>query len=238
MNVDFLKRFSNQNIERRPTECAGETVGDLNGNVFNQPMDAGFSYAVALKVANSLPTTVGSDPYAAMVGATIYGTLPTDDVPFDVNVMDELYEANFKNYPNFKLASFFVPNAVKKLYSYNDISKYLHDNRMGVSLAIKYYDSFLNPNQDGSLPSATGNFTYHNCAIYEDTILGLRAKMYLGPEYGDHGYVYISRTNFDLIFQGAYAFDPDAWRWLYLAKIAVARPYLIPDILPLLSKRS
>jgi hypothetical protein len=234
MNQDALKRFPNQLTEMRHDECVGECIADIVGNIFNQPMDAGYSYATALRVSNTEPNTNGSDPYSGMIGATIYGVLPTEDVAFDATTTSELYEANYKNYIEYKLASYFLSNAVRPLYSYEAISQYLLQYRMGVQLGIRWYESFNIPNQDGSLPAPTGAYTEHCIAVYEDTLLGLRVKPWLGPNYGQGGYSFMSKTTFDLVFENASCFDPYASRWMWLAKTAVTHLNLIPDILPLL----
>lgn len=234
MNIDRLQRFPNQTTEKRYNECVGETVADIVGNIFNQPMDAGFSKACALKVANEPPTSGGTDSYSGMVGATIYGCMPTDDVPFDVNVYDELYESNINNYSPRTLAVRFHTNTVKSFYSYNDISQYLSQNKMGVQLTVKWYESFNTPNQDGTLPAPTGSFSYHCVAVYEDTLLGLRVKPWLGSEFGYGGYCYMSRITFGLSFISSSGFDPNANRWMWLARTAVTHLNLLPDILPLL----
>lgn len=239
MNQDHNQRFPEQDIENRPQECVGETVSDLIGNLAQIPCDAGYSYATALKVMNQSPTTAGSDPYSGMLGGMIYGALPTDKVPFDVNVMDELYESNINNYPleEQELAQFYAQNGVKIFNSYQEIVSWLSLNKGGVSLALKWYASFSSPPTSGVLPEPQGQFTYHNVAVYESTTSGLRVKPWLGPRFGDAGYCYLTEETFDTVWFGAYAFDPTAWRWLSLAYAGVARWYLLKDIVPMMKKR-
>lgn len=233
MNLDTLKRFPNQNLENRPTECVGETVADIIGNLSLQEMDAGFSYAAALRVNNSPPTTAGSNPYAGMLGAIIYGTLPTDKVPFDVNLMDELYEANWYNYTGTskQTAELYAQNGILILKNYQDVVNCLKVG-LPVSLSVRWHKSLFSPYPNGVLPAPSGQIFNHNVAVYEETSLGLRIKAWLGPEYGQGGYAFMPESVFNEVYFAAYAFNPKSWRWMSLASTGCFRPWLLPDILP------
>ena len=234
MNKDLLQRFPNQIIELRPTECVGETVGDILGNLAGQSMDAGYSYALALACARSAPTTAGSDPYAGMVGGLVYGALPTEKEPFDATTTSELYEANVQNYAKSDrlLALNFCQNGLVTLNSWQAIANYLLNNQAGVQMSMTWYSSFMQPNPDGTLPAPSGTTSNHCVAVYEVTSLGLRLKVWVGAEYGQGGYVFLPQQYFSQVFQGANAFNLQGNRWWNLAYTACVRPFLIPDILP------
>lgn len=236
MNLDRLQRFPNQIIEQRREECVGETIADLVGNIADQPMDPGFSYAAALKVANTLPTTAGSDPYSGMLSAVVYGALPTSKEAFDAATTSELYEANFANYVSAlrTFASQFVQNGTVQLRSYKDIQNYLLTYKQGCQLGMRWYSSFNTPLPDGSLPPPSGPYSEHCVAVYEDTDKGLRIKPWLGADFGDHGYVYLPEALFTTIFGNAAGFDPNASRWWSLAFIGLTHWNLAADILPML----
>ena len=240
MNRDYLKRFPSQLIEQRPTECVGETVADIIGNIERIPCDAGFSYAAALRIAGQIPTTAGSDPYSGMLSSVVYGALPTENEPFDAATTSELYEANIANYgaSGLLLAKNFTQPGVLQFYSYSGISNYLSTYNMGVQLGLRWYESFNTPNQDGTLPPPSGQFTEHCVAVYEDTDKGLRIKPWLGPSYGDGGYAYLSEASFNLVFQDASGFDQNAYRWTSLVKILLPRWYLFSDVWPQLKPGS
>lgn len=235
MNFDVLQRFPNQLIAKRQDECVGETWADLNGNRFKQAMYPGFSYAGALRVSNTTPTTEGSDPYSGGLSVVLYGTLPTDEAPSDISSESELFDANWANYPNKGLASTYVQNGLKSLYSYADITNYLMDYKQGCQLHIRWYESFGIPNQDGTLPAPSGSFSHHCVAVYEDHLLGLRIKAWLGPNYGAGGYVFIPPSMFNQLFVQASGFDPYASRWTSLVKALLPRWYLFNDIYPQLT---
>lgn len=230
MNYDTLQRFPNQDIANRPDECVGETWSDLNGNRFKQAMYAGFSYAAALRISNTAPTTEGSDPYSGGLGVILYGTMPTDEAPYDISTQSELYDANWANYPQKSLAANFVQNGLVRLYSYSDICNYFMEYKQGCQLAIKWYESFGTPNADGTLPAPSGSFSYHCVAVYEDNLLGLRIKPWLGPSWGAGGYAFISQTTFNLVFQNAAGFNLQASRWTSLISALITRWYLLGDI--------
>lgn len=236
MNLDKLKRFPNQIIEKRFDECTGETWADIVGNITNQPMDAGFSYAAALRINNTIPTTAGSNPYSGGLGTVVFGCLPTEDLPFDATTTSELYQANINNYGNHELALNFAQNGLQNLYNYEDISDYLEDGKAGVQLAVTWYESFNRPNQDGTLPEPSGNTSNHCVAVYEDSLLGLRIKPWIGPTYGDGGYGYMSKSLLQKVFLQASGINFDSYRWTSLVRILLSRWYLFDDIYPQVSK--
>ncbi len=240
MNLDRLQQFPNQLIDNDPTECVSLSVTDICGNIDNQLYDPDIHYAYTLRLMNQTPNTGGLDPYTGMLTPIVYGLLPITLETFTSKVMGELYVANWQNYTaDERLAALkWAQKGVNSLNSYRAIQNYLKTYGMGVSLAIKWYESFSTPNQDGTLPAPQGNFSYHNVAVYEDTFGGLRIKPWLGPNFGSSGYGYLTETTFNLIFQSAAGFNPQGWRWLWLAQIAVTHPSCISDILPEMLKTS
>jgi len=238
MNLDHLKQFPNQLIEGSYTECAGITVADICGNIDGIPYDYDYVYANALRLANTPPTTAGSDPYEAMLSAVVYGLVPYTMDETNAAKMGELYVANWKNYsPQVRTEALkHSRRGVKTLYTYQDIVDHILTTGTGVSIAMKWYDSFRYPNQDGTLPAAVGITSNHDVAAYELTSKGLRIKPWLGSSYGDGGYCYMTEATFSITAFAAYGFDPNAWRWMSLAKIAVTHPWSIPDILPIMQK--
>lgn len=232
-NLDILKRFPNQLTEGRETECVGETWADIIGNIIGKACDAGFSYAATLRVMGSSPTTAGSDPQSGGYACVVYGALQTISEPFDALTTSELYEANWANYPvsDKVMALQNVQNGLQTLSSYQAIVDYLSVAKMGVAMHMTWYASFMNPNTDGTLPVPSGTTSDHCIAIYEATPLGLRAKVWLGPTYGQEGYVFITPATFGLIFQGAWGFTGNVSRWWSLVQILIAaRWYLWSDI--------
>ena len=220
-----------------PTACVGETIADIVGNIKRTPMDPGFSYAAALKVMGVTPSTAGSDPYSGALAAIVYGALPTTAEPTNIETNSELFQANFANYPAF-LPSV-LPNAqngLTALRSYQDIVNSLAQGTGGVVLPITFFSSFLGVSETGVLPMPTGAISEHCTAVYEATDAGLRTKMWLGPNYGDGGYVYIPEPLFSTIFSGtAWGFNPSANRWLNLVSILLTNWSLFSDIYPQLS---
>ncbi len=236
MSQDKLVNFPNQIIDNDPTECVALTVADICGNIDNQLYDPDLIYANALKIENETPSTLGLDPLAGMQAAIVYGCLPMTLDTFSAKTMGQLYIANWQNYPLFQRqeAQKHTRNGIKPLKSYQDISSHLNKNIGGVSLAMKWFESFNNPGPDGVLPAPTGPFSYHNVAVYDNPLKGLQIKPWLGDTYGLYGYGYMNQSVFNQVFIQANAFDPNAWRWLSLATISVTHPWTIPDVLPLL----
>jgi len=240
MNLDHLQQFPNQLVDGDPSECVALSVADIAGNIDSQLYDPDIIYAYTLRLMGQQPNTGGLDPYTGMLCPVVYGLLPISLETFTAKTMGELYVANYQNYtPDERIAALkWARRGVMPLYSYAEIAGYLSAYRTGVSLAVKWYESFNTPNQDGTLPAPVGAFSYHNVAVYEETDKGFRVKPWLGPQFGDGGYVYMSETTLELVYQSAYGFDPNAWRWLSLAKIAVTHSWDIIDILPILKTTS
>ena len=234
--IDRLQRFPNQNIIQRQNECVLETVCDIWGNIQDQPFAPDFNLAATFKVMGVPPSSGGTDPYAGMLSALVYGALPTEVEPTDVSTGSELLAANWANYdPNMKrLALHYAATGIKQLYSYQDICNYLDTQQRGVAFAMKWFESFMVPLQDGSLPQPRDNFSDHCVAIFGYDEQGLKAKAWLGPDFGDKGYCYIPEVMFNLVFVEAFAFV-DQWRWLNLARTGLSHPWLLPDIIPQLS---
>lgn len=238
MNLDRLKRFSNQNLEGRFNECVGITIADLLANKYSQPMDSDFSYAAGLAIQNLPPNDAGEDPYAAFLAACAYGALPDKDDLHDPIDTSALLEADFRAYsPHQKeLAAYFVQNGVKVLYSFDAVTQHLLTKREGCAIAMRWYSSFNNPYSDGVLrtPAKDEPFTYHCVATYENTDKGLRIKAWQGEDYGRHGYSFLPRSIYSQCYPTGYCFDDEANRFITLVKTALQYPRNMSNMLPLI----
>ncbi len=236
MNLDRLQLFPNQRIDGNPQECVALTVADICGNIDMVPYSPDFLYAYTLKLMGREPNTSGLDPLTGMLTPIVYGLLPMIAAEITAQQMSELYIANWRNYSPYvrSVAQKTSRKGVISLYSYQEIISYLNRYQQGVSLSVKWYESFNLTGPNGLLPEPRGNFTYHNVAVYDHPLQGLQLKPWLGSNFGDGGYCYMNQSIFNEVFQSSAGFDPNAWRWLSLASIAVTRPYIISDVLPLL----
>ncbi len=235
MNLDRLQFFPDQRIDGDPQECVALTVADICGNIDGVPYDPDFLYAYTLKLMGKEPNTAGLDPFTGMLTPIVYGLLPLSAADFSAKVMGELYVANYKNYAmdDRLLAQRFFKTGVRSLWSYQEIVDFITKTRTGASMSIKWYGSFAFCSSSGILPEPTGNFSYHNVAVYDGGPDGLMLKPWLGKDFGHGGYCYMSESIFNEVFQSAAGFV-DSWRWLSLASIGVTRPYILNDIIPLL----
>jgi hypothetical protein len=241
-SIDHLQYFPDELTSGCNGECVGFTRGDIIANIYNRLMDIEFSYASGLYMTGAIPSTGGEDPYAGMVADTIFGALPTADETFSIQNSSQLFDANFANYTlqQKALAKQYATNAVKLLGSYSEIIAYLNRYQQGASLAMRWYESFMTPNADGTLPATGGSYTYHNVGVWGADARGLQIKPYINPSHstpptwGQGGYCYLTEANFNMVEEGAWGYDPNAWRWLFLARSAMRFPQRIPDILPIL----
>lgn len=237
MPIDRLQRFSNQLAENRLKSCVGETVADIWGNVLNQPQDPDFSQAATFNILGVLPSTGGTSPLVGMMGAVIYGCLPTDKESFDATIMPPIFVDNFSNYtpPLKHLASLFPASGVSTLPLWEDVIDYLDEEKQGVALEMEWYASFLTPNPDGTLPPGSGLTTNHCVAVYGYDTRGLKIKPWLGAGYGQGGYAYLPEAMFPRIRLGAWAFNLEAIRWISLVRAWLNYPAARADIWPQLT---
>lgn len=231
-----MQRFPDQNAEHRVEGCVGETISDILGNIYGVPLDPDFSEAAGYAVQGAPPSNLGESAISALYGAVAYGALPA---VLDGAFTDELTENNFANYVSLQktTAAGFAPKGIRWLNGYDDISRHLFTYNTGVAVGFKWYNSFSNPFPDGTLRSpnfVTEEFTYHETAVYENTPMGLRVKPWLGPDFGDKGYVYVPRIVFEQTWTGAAAFRPDGLRWWTLIQAAMEYPKNISNLLPII----
>lgn len=223
MNIDKNHFFANQNIDLRFDECVGESVADILGNKYKMMVSPGFSYGAMHWIQGTDPSFAGGDPYAGMAAAVVCGVLPIQDQTFNAMQLGEQYEADYDHYSLQQKADAFPyrQKGIRNLSSYAAIANYLMQYQLGALTTVKWYESFMSPNADGSLPPPVGDFTYHATVAYDITPLGLQIKPHLGPDFGDHGYCYISPALFPQIFTGAYGFDDNASRFLTLVRLGL-----------------
>ncbi len=243
MNVDRLKRFPDQNAEKRGTECTAETATDIAGNIDGIAYDAGFTYAVTLRLMGSAPTTAGADPKAALQSVIAFGALPLANQTFDALSASELYEANYANYSGDQdaLALQHTKDGILALSSYADIAAYVAKTGWGASLTVKWYEGFNLVPPTGILasPTPTSGYSIHDVAVYGTIAINgveyLILKAWKGADFGDHGYCYMRREILNSVMLSAWAFNPDASRWANLVGILLTRfPALYPYTFQLL----
>lgn len=235
---DYLGIQYNQNINGETTECAAIAVADLWGNILGKPQDPDYTYAAALKVMNLAPNTGGLDPLCAMQSAVVFHTLPASQETFTALTSGELYIANFNNYTAAQqqfAQSTTAPNGIAAFGSYQEIVNWLALNKGGVAIPMSWYPSFMTPNADGTLPQPQGTPSNHVVTCYYEDSRGLQIKPNLGANFGQNGYVYLPEDIFNqakTAFNYSFAFDPNAYRWLSIASIAIQHPAIIQYALP------
>lgn len=239
-NLDKNGLFPNQldPAENDAQECVALSISDICSNVDNLVYSPDFTYAMALHIKGSEPSTDGLDPYAAMLATVAYGLLPARSADFTARVMGELYIANWRNYAQDDVAEAlkYARNGVIELRSYDEIAAHLLNKKQGVVLSLRWYPNFMSPYADGVLPVAktTLPYTYHAVAVYGRDDRGLIFKPWLGKDWGDGGYGRIDRITFGQVFDCAFAFDPDANRKISLLWICL---YQLRFILSILTAR-
>lgn len=227
MNLDKLQLFPNQLVDHDETECVGLTVADIIGNLTNTPCDPDFNYAVTFALMGQLPSDGGTDPIAGMQGGVCFGALPATLETFSSQKNGELYAANYNNYTsgNYQAAKLKAQNGVLICDTFDDVVAHMANHQTGVSLPMSWYQNFTSVGADGILPPGAGLTSDHNVAVYEhmpnDT---LRIKPWLGSNYGDHGYAYLTRQNFALCQRNlTRGFNPQGNRFWFVLSVVLQR---------------
>ncbi len=236
-NVDKLKLFPDQNADHRYTECVGVARADVIGNLFQIPMDPDFSYASDLYLQRATPTNAGEEVYPGLAADFIYGALPDSSDTSDPLQTSELVEANFSNYTHEQkqlAAHFKMTGGIKELHSFEEIKDFIDRYQRGVLITFTWASSFETLNADATMPMPSGASTVHETVSYGYDNRGLLLKSWQGPNRGEGGYEFCSKQVLQASALSAYAYDPTAWTWLSLVKIALQFNRAIPDILPIL----
>jgi hypothetical protein len=241
MNLDKNKFFPNQRIDGDSNECVPLTIVDICGNADGRLYDPDFTYAAQPRLLGLPPTNAGRDVQYTMAATIAYGLLPMSEETFTAKTMGDLYVANPANYTlqQNRDSLQYAPKGIVDLFSYDDIVGYLNKYQRGALLAIDWYESFNSP-VNGALPEPQGARSGHCVAVYDEAPEGLLVKPWLGPNFGNGGYVTISRDVLSKVFDQAHGFDPNANRAISLLFVAAIRlPYLanyLPTILASLAK--
>ncbi|MDE2232894.1 MAG: hypothetical protein KGJ90_02065 [Patescibacteria group bacterium] len=212
MNLDVMQRFPNQNAEHRPEECTCETITDILANLYKRPFDSGFNYGATFDLLGLTPADAGLPMNAVFYAQCYRGSLPLEDKSFDALSASELMEANFAAYtPEQKtIALAYRQQGIVNVNTYAEVQWALSTFLRGVGLSMAWFESFDNPNPDGTLPMPSGAVSGHMVACYEDTPLGLRIKPWIGPNYGVGGYAFVPKKVFDSVVTGGVLFNPSA----------------------------
>lgn len=241
-NVDSGEWFPNQRINGAPDECVAITVTDILGDKLNINLDPDFTYAMTLRLEGSVPTTAGSDPWSGMLSAVGYGVLPMSDADFTALANGELYVSNWQNYSvqDKQTALVYAQNGGKNVsLDFNSVLTAAKAN-FGVSLPMLWYSSFMAPNEDGTLPYASGPTSNHNVRVCGQITIGgvvyMILKPWLGKEYGKEGYCFMSQNQFIICAKAAYVFDSTANRFFSLLGIAITKYPFLSDFIPQLIK--
>lgn len=226
MNLDKNRQFPNQLIDGDPHFCVGLWITDTCANTDGNFYDPDFSIAAYYRLTGQTPPLnfTGVGPYLAACAAVVYGLQIISEETFNAKVMGEQYVANPANYssPQDTVAFQFARKAVVQFNTFAQIAAWIQNRQLPAGIHVHWYPNFMTPNPDGTLPAPVGTPSDHMVAVYDyDQVKGFLVKPWLGAQFGQGGYVWISEAIFNAIWVEAYAFDPNGWRWLSLATIAV-----------------
>lgn len=240
MTRDRLQIFEDQIAEKRFNGCVGIAIGDVIGNIVGVQMDSDFSEAAAYRVLGQKTGNDGVPLIPAIQGACLYGALPAVDEDFSASMKGELYANEWSNYAqaDIQTASRYSQFGYVSLTNYDAVSDYIQQTNWGAPLLMKWYQSFNDPQTDGTLPAPSGSYSIHCVAVYDNPLIGLQIKPSCGKEYGIGGYAYLTRSTFEQVFIQSAGFDPNATRFWTLATIGLTHWNLAPDVLKAMQQLS
>ena len=242
MNPDKLQNFPNQLVNGEITECTALTATDIAGNMDGIVYDPDFTYAMTLRLEGLEPTINGADPLTAMQSIVAYGALPASKETFTALGLGELYVSDYKHYPADQVTEA-LKHQQKGIKSIGIDFDTIKNYPIGVGGEITWFSSWMQPNADGTLPVPSGTTSNHYVAFYGSTIIHgvelLRCKPWLGKEYGDGGYVYMTLEQFKTVTKDTFTFNPAANHWVSIVGIMVTKfPFLADKVSSLIQAQA
>lgn len=213
-NIDAGLTMPDQNAEGNPYECTGYTTCDLGTDQDGVIYSPEYTYMKTLYMQGLPPTTRGSDIRPSLKSASIYGLLPKENVPEILAGKGEDFTADQSVWPasldaiagkleHRKGAYFnvYLDGGVRDWFHAFQSAMWINRaDKRGISVGIPWLwlsapQGFLTEDfvYNGN-PNSVG---WHNIAIKGWTAIGgvsyLIGKPWCGKNYGDKGFVYISR---------------------------------------------
>lgn len=194
-----------QNLDRRYTECTAYTVADIGRDQDGFEYSHDYQFMKTLETMGVPPDSDGADLRTAFKVATVFGLLPASDEPDQMKKRTQAWSADQANWPlsldssTIKKPAYIPISPVPDWFDGIRSALVLgQSEKRTVGLGTKWFVVFNNAKDGILLENPKGTFTWHAYKISGwKTINGqpyLKAKPWCGAGYGDHGFVYLSRT--------------------------------------------
>lgn len=196
------------------TECTGYTVTDICADEDGRQYSHDYNYAKTLQIMNAPATFQGADLKTAFsVPVTkFFGLLPANLAPITWEKNGQTYAADYKNWPesldvearkNLKDAYFMIDGPYDCFDNIRSVIWAHRLERRTVGVGTPWYFEYETVGPSGILPQGKvqGSWHAHKICGWKtlNSIEYLISKSWQGPAFGDNGYVYFSRDEFNHI---------------------------------------
>lgn len=189
-----------QNAEGRPYGCTGYTVTELGNDEDNAIYDPGFNYDLTREMEGTQGQDVGCDLKDAFKSATVYGLLTKSNPG---NPLENRRAPYYEVHPHDGLDYF------DSIRSAMIVAYQLDNKKHGTGNGTFWLPEWANP-QNGLIPGlylydgVPDHYAWHAWNfkgwMMKNGQLRLKAKMHQGPNYGEGGFAWFTRTQVNKIF--------------------------------------
>ncbi len=205
-SVDKGLTMPDQNSDGNYFECTDYTTNDIGTDLYGIVFTNGRLFAKTLLMEGQPWTTQGADIRSALKAAKVYGLLPFDKTPQELQHTAESFNADYRHWPvaldaiasEYRLGDLFNIQPLNGEW-FDGIRSAIFTNNLPVTIGTPWYSTWENIGSDGicsTIPTGTPS-GWHNWKIAGwKTVNGvpyLLAKTWQGNRYGDNGWSYYPR---------------------------------------------
>lgn len=225
LNLDAAFSFPDQDADGLPYGCTGYAQTEICQDEDKAEYQPGFTYDRTRMMEGTLSQEIGCDIRDSLKSTIVYGVLGKKE-----NTAEEAGYHRRGVYYNVVDS----PN----LDAFDDVRSAILTNNRSVSVATPWFSEWEDIGSGGLVPlPSKPPVSYHNWKICGWKMLAgqpvLIGKSWQGPNYGDHGYHYVSRAVFNAVMKmdGSGAFTvrravPDDYARVKLAILTTVLSYL------------
>ncbi len=195
--------------------CTGRAVADICEDEDGRLYSWDYNYAKTLQIKGLPPSTTGVDLKTALSVPLTFGLLPRELEPVNSTKNSPIIAADYKNFPEAldkvaeqykKPAYFFADGPFDAFDNVRSMLWLNRQNKMSVAIGTAWYQEFEQVGPDGILPAGRYSYGGHAYACKGWKVINgqtyLILKTWQGPSYGDRGYCYMSRDQFNRLING------------------------------------
>lgn len=192
--------------------CTGEAVADTGFDQDGVRYSVEFQYAKSLQLLNLPPNTAGIDLKTAMSVAVAIGQLPFSADLLSWRKDGQEKSFNWQNWPDYldkqasfykKAAYFFLEGPYDHFDNIRSVMHQTRDQKRSVLIGTPWYAEYEGVESSGIPVSGRQQISWHATAIKGWKVINgetyLMCKSWQGPNFGDHGWIYFSRAEINML---------------------------------------